>query len=341
MSDQLTPETPPSNEAAPAASGSRASTKPSAAEPGWERAALERIALAAIHEQRAGRRWKIFFRFAFLLLLVLILWRVFDVAGNAVPSSGRHTGLVTLDGEIAAGSQASADNIDSALDSAFEDSDTAGVILEINSPGGSPVQAGMMYNEIRRLRAKYPKKPLYVVVDDMCASGGYYVAAAADKIYVDKASIVGSIGVLMEGFGFNSLMDKLGIERRLHISGENKALFDPFSPETDKARQYAQTMLDQIHQQFIDAVKQGRGTRLKDDPDLFSGLFWSGQQSIQLGLADGYGDAGYVARDVIKAPDVVDYTVKENFADRVAHRFGASLGAGAMKALLSSGVQMQ
>ena len=309
MSDQLTPETPPASEHA----STPYSGKPAAAEPGWERAALERIALAAIHEQRASRRWKIFFRFFFLFLLVLV-WCVFHFSGTGVAAStsGRHTALVTLDGEIAAGGQASADSIDTALESAFEDSGTAGVILEINSPGGSPVQAGMMYNEIRRLRAKYPKIPLYVVVDDLCASGGYYVAAAADKIYVDKASIVGSIGVLMEGFGFNSLMDKLGIERRLHISGENKALFDPFSPETDKAKQYAQTMLDQIHQQFIDAVKQGRGTRLKDDPDLFSGLFWSGAKSVDLGLADGFGDTGYVAREVIKAPDVVDFTVKEN-----------------------------
>lgn len=337
MPDQQTPE-----KTEPALDRTAASQRPGKHDaPGWERDALERIALAAIHEQRAGRRWKIFFRFAFLAVLALIAWRLFDVTGVPVASSTRHTALVTLDGEIAGDTQASADNINSALESAFEDSGTAGVILEIDSPGGSPVQAGMMYNEIRRLRAKYPKKPLYVVVDDMCASGGYYVAAAADKIYVDKASIVGSIGVLMEGFGFNNFMDKLGIERRLHVSGENKALFDPYSPESDKAKQYAQTMLDQIHQQFIDAVKQGRGSRLKDDPDLFSGLFWTGEQSVKLGLADGFGDTGYVAREVIKAPDVVDYTIKENFADRVAHRFGASLGAGAMKALISSGLHME
>jgi len=339
MSDQLTPETPPAVERTPVTPDG----KSTGAAPGWERAALERIALAAIQEQRASRRWKIFFRFAFLLVLAVIAWRLFDANGAVTTpgSSARHSALVTLDGEIMAGGQASADNINTALEAAFEDSGTVGVILEINSPGGSPVQAGMMYNEIRRLRAKYPRKPLYVVVDDLCASGGYYVAAAADKIYVDKASIVGSIGVLMEGFGFNSLMDKLGIERRLHISGENKALFDPFSPESDKAKQYAQTMLDQIHEQFIDAVKQGRGKRLKDDPDLFSGLFWSGQKSVELGLADGFGDTGYVARDVLKAPDVVDFTVKENFADRVAHRFGASLGAAAVKTLISGGVQLQ
>jgi protease-4 len=332
MSDQLTPETPPKAERATIAAG----------EPGWERAALERIALASINEQRAARRWRIFFRFAFLAVLGLIAWGVFNLAGSGnTVTSGRHTALVTLNGEISAGGQASADNINTALDAAFEDTDTVGVVLEINSPGGSPVQAGMIYNEIKRLRAKYPAKPLYVVVDDMCASGGYYVAAAADKIYVDHASIVGSIGVLMDGFGFTGLMDKLGIERRLHTAGENKGLFDPFSPETDAAKQHANDMLAQIHAQFIDAVKRGRGTRLKETPDIFSGLFWTGQQSVDLGLADGFGDTSYVARDVIKAEDLVDYTVKENFADRVAHKFGASIGEAAVHTLLLGGFKLQ
>jgi protease-4 len=333
MSDQLTPETPPKAErAAVAAPG----------EPGWERAALERIALASIHEQRAARRWRIFFRFAFLAVLGVIAWGVFNLGGTGTTAtSGRHTALVTLNGEISSGGQASADNINTALDAAFEDTGTVGVVLEINSPGGSPVQAGMIYNEIKRLRAKYPAKPLYVVVDDMCASGGYYVAAAADKIYVDHASIVGSIGVLMDGFGFTGLMDKLGIERRLYTAGENKGLFDPFSPETDAAKQHANDMLAQIHAQFIDAVKRGRGTRLKETPDIFSGLFWTGQQSVDLGLADGFGDTAYVARDVIKAEDLVDYTVKENFADRVAHKFGASIGEAAVHTLLLGGFKLQ
>jgi protease-4 len=333
MPDQLTPETPSPAESA---------TSKSSTAPGWERAALERIALAAIHEQRAARRWKIFFRFAFLAVLGVIAWGVISL-GNSSGSAtrGRHTALVTLNGEIAAGGQASAENISTALDSAFEDKDTVGVVLEINSPGGSPVQAGMIYSEIHRLRAKYPAKPLYAVVDDMCASGGYYVAAAADKIYVDHASIVGSIGVLMEGFGFTGLMDKLGVERRLHTAGVNKGLFDPFSPETDAAKQHAQEMLDQIHTQFIDAVKRGRGTRLKDSPDVFSGLFWTGQQSVEMGLADGFGDTDSVARDVFKAEDVVDYTVKENIADRVAHKFGASIGDAAMHALLLGGFKLQ
>ncbi len=302
---------------------------------GWERDALERIAMAAINEQRAARRWKIFFRFAFLAVLVLIAWSVFDFSGARVEGGGRHTALVSLDGEISSDTPANAEDINSALDSAFDDDGTAGVILHIDSPGGSPVQAGIINDEIHRLRAKYPAIPLYVVVGDMCASGGYYVAAAADKIYVNKASIVGSIGVLMDGFGFTGLMDKLGVDRRLRTSGENKGFYDPFSPDTPKMDAHAQEMLDQIHQQFIDAVKAGRGQRLKDSPDIFSGLFWTGQKSVELGLADGYGDTDFVAREVIKAPDVVDYTVKQGISDRLAKRFGASVGAGAMHSLIS------
>ncbi len=302
---------------------------------GWEREALERIAMAAITEQRAARRWRIFFRFAFLAVLVLIAWSVFDLSGARVEGGGRHTALVSLDGEISSDTPANAEDINSALDSAFDDDGTAGVILHIDSPGGSPVQASIINDEIHRLRAKYPAIPLYVVVGDMCASGGYYVAAAADKIYVNKASIVGSIGVLMDGFGFTGLMDKLGVERRLRTSGENKGFYDPFSPDTQKMDAHAQEMLDQIHQQFIDAVKAGRGQRLKDSPDIFSGLFWTGQKSVELGLADGYGDTDFVAREVIKAPDVVDYTVKQSISDRVAKRFGASVGAGAVHSLIS------
>lgn len=310
---------------------------PAGAEPGWERAALERIALAAINEQRAARRWRIFFRFAFLVVLLVIAWGVFDFSVDKVSTSGRHTALVTLDGEISSDTSANADDIDSALQDAFEDDGTVAVVLHIDSPGGSPVQAGIINRNIRRLRAAHPSIPLYVVVGDMCASGGYYIAAAADKIYVDKASVVGSIGVLMDGFGFTGLMDKLGIQRRLHTSGENKGFFDPFSPETPQMDAHAQEMLDQIHAQFIDAVKQGRGSRLKETPDIFSGLFWTGEKSVELGLADGFGDTDYVARDVVKAPDIVDYTVKESLSDRVAKKFGASVGAGAIHALIATG----
>jgi protease IV len=299
----------------------------------WEREALERIALAAIREQRAARRWRIFFRFVWLGIIAVVAISAFTFTGDRAAKAGKHTALVDLQGEISSNGDASADNIDGALQAAFEDDNTAGVILRINSPGGSPVQAGIMFNDIRRLRAKYPKTPLYVVVDDMCASGGYYVAAAADKIYVDKASIVGSIGVLMDSFGFTGLMDKLGIQRRLHTSGANKGAFDPFSPETPTMNAHAQDMLDQIHTQFIDAVKLGRGKRLKDDPDLFTGMFWTGAKSVDLGLADGFGDANYVAREVIKQPDIVDYTQKESISERVVKRFGASIGDAAVRAM--------
>ena len=217
--------------------------------------------------------------------------------------------------------------------SAFEDKGTAGVILRINSPGGSPVQSGIINDEIRRLRGKYPDIPLYVVVEDVCASGGYYVAAAADKIFVDKASLVGSIGVLMDGFGFTGTMDKLGVERRLLTAGENKGFLDPFSPQDPKQKLMAQTMLGEIHKQFIDVVKKGRGQRLKETPDMFSGLVWTGARSIELGLADDFGTVSSVARDVIKAEKVMDYTQKENIAERFAKRFGADMVQGAVKAL--------
>ncbi|MFJ5382100.1 S49 family peptidase [Cupriavidus sp. CER94] len=302
---------------------------------GWERDVLEKVLMASLREQRAARRWKIFFRLVGLGILVLILFAVIDFKGESLTStSGRHTAMVTLEGEIAAGTPASAESINASLQAAFADTTAAGVILKINSPGGSPVQAGIINDEIHRLRKIYPDKPFYVVVEEICASGGYYVAAAADKIYVDKASIVGSIGVLMDGFGFTGLMDKLGVQRRLYTSGANKGMLDPFSPEVPRQKAFAESMLKQIHQQFIDVVKQGRGDRLKSDPDLFSGLFWSGERAVELGLADGLGSADYVARDLFKAEDIVDYTVKENIAERVAKRFGAAVGSAAMKMML-------
>ncbi|MEX3958096.1 S49 family peptidase [Trinickia sp. EG282A] len=323
--------------------GSRPAPPPSASpggEANWERAALERIALAAIKEQRAARRWRIFFRFAFLIVLLVIVFRVFHASSDKVTAAGRHTALVTLDGEIAPDTNANADDIDTALRRAFEDSDTAGIVLKIDSPGGSPVQASMINAEIRRLRARYPSKPLYVVVGDMCASGGYYIAVAADKIYVNKASIVGSIGVLMDGFGFTGLMDKLGIQRRLHTSGANKGYYDPFSPETPAMDAHAQQLLDDIHQQFISAVREGRGKRLHETPDIFSGLFWTGEKSVELGLADGFGDTRYVAREVIKAPRIVDYTVKESLSDRLARKFGTAVGSAAVKSLVFDGLKL-
>ncbi|HET7776834.1 MAG TPA: S49 family peptidase [Azospira sp.] len=261
----------------------------------------------------------------------------FDWGDTEKLADGRHTALVQLKGVIEAGGEASADKINAALRSAFEDKGTAGVILRINSPGGSPVQSGIINDEIRRLRSKYPDIPLYVVVEDVCASGGYYVAAAADRIYVDKASLVGSIGVLMDGFGFTSAMDKLGVERRLLTAGENKGFLDPFSPQDPKQKQMAQTMLAEIHKQFIDVVKKGRGQRLKETSDMFSGLVWTGARSIELGLADDFGTVNSVARDVLKAEKVLDYTQKENIAERFAKRFGADMVQGAVKALGQAG----
>lgn len=302
---------------------------------GWERDVLEKVLMATLREQRAVRRWRIFFRLVALGILIVALLTLFK-PDTSLTTAGRHTAMVTLEGEIAAGTPASAESINAALQAAFADTGAAGVILKINSPGGSPVQAGIINDEIHRLRKLYPGKPFYVVVEEICASGGYYVAAAADKIYVDKASIVGSIGVLMDGFGFTGLMNKLGVERRLYTSGSNKGMLDPFSPQVPKQKEYAESMLKQIHQQFINVVKEGRGDRLKNDPDLFSGLFWSGERSVELGLADGLGSADYVARDLFKAADIVDYTVKENIAERVAKRFGAAVGGAAMKTMLWS-----
>lgn len=294
-------------------------------DPNWERKVLERLAFESLAEQRRRRRWGIFFKsLAFIYLGVLLFYAV-DWNGPAerLAEGNRHTALVQLTGVIRADGDASAEHVISALQVAFQDGGTAGVILRINSPGGSPVQAGLINDEIRRLRAKHPEIPLYVVVEDICASGGYYVAAAADKIYVDKASIVGSIGVLIDGFGFTGTMEKLGVERRLLTAGENKGFLDPFSPQNPTQKAHAQIMLDQIHQQFIEVVRNGRGKRLKETPDMFSGLMWTGAKSIELGLADGYGSVDSIARDVIKAEDIRDYTEKANLAERLAKRIGA------------------
>jgi protease-4 len=290
----------------------------------WERQVLEKLALAAIQEQRRSRQWGILFKTLGFLYLFFLFFLVAGWFGGDGVSIKEHTALVDLQGVIAS-DQASADSVISSLQGAFEDKKTKGVVLRINSPGGSPVQAGQIHDEIRRLRAKYPEIPLYVVVDDICASGGYYVAAAADRIFVDKASIVGSIGVLMDGFGFTQTMQKLGVERRLLTAGENKGFLDPFSPVDPKQEAYAKQMLEEIHGQFINVVKQGRGKRLKETPEMFSGLVWSGEKSIQLGLADGYGSLESVARDVIKAEEIVDFTQREGLAERLAGRLGATM----------------
>jgi len=300
--------------------------------PGWERAVLEKLVFSALEEQRAVRRWKIFSRLSWLGLALLLVWLVSGWGDSVKTPTLRHTAVVEIQGEIASGAEASAELVLPSIRAAFEDHGAQAIVLLINSPGGSPVQAGIINDEIRRLKALY-NKPVYAVVEEACASAAYYIAVAADRIYVDKASIVGSIGVLMDGFGFTGLMDKLGVERRLMTAGENKGFLDPFSPQTEKQRAFAQAMLDQIHKQFIDVVKTGRGKRLKETPDMFSGLFWTGQQAVELGLADHLGNLDYVAREVVKAEDIVDYTRHENMAERLIKRFGAAIGAGAVQAV--------
>ena len=300
--------------------------------PGWERATLEKLAFASLDEQKARRRWKTFVWLAWLAFFVFLAWTAMGRSGVAKDFTTPHTAVVEIKGEIASGAEASADLINASMRAAFEDEGAKAVVLLINSPGGSPVQAGIINDEIKRLKAKH-NKPVYVVVEETCASAAYYIAVAADKIFVDKASIVGSIGVLMDGFGFTGLMDKLGVERRLMTAGDNKGFLDPFSPQTEKQRAFAQTMLDQIHQQFIGAVKAGRGKRLKETPEMFSGLFWSGQQAVDLGLADQFGNLDYVAREVVKAEDIIDYTRRDNVAERLAKRFGAAIGEGSVRAL--------
>jgi protease-4 len=295
------------------------------AEVEWDKQLIETLAGAALKEQRRARRWGIFFKlltFAYLTILILL---VIDWRGPDGLASGKHTALVDVVGVIDAKGDSSADRITEALQNAFKNKNTQGVILRVNSPGGSPVQAGIIYDEIRRLRGIYPNIPMYAVVEDICASGGYYIAAAADKIYVDKASIVGSIGVIMDGWGFTGTMEKLGVERRALTSGENKAFLDPFSPVDEKQKRHAQSMLDDIHKQFIDVVKKGRGKRLKETPDIFSGLLWTGDRSVELGLADGLGSVDYVAREVIKAENIFDFTKKQDITERFARRFGATM----------------
>ena len=321
---------PPSN--APSA-GAPASTvvRPEGA-PGWERGTMEKLLFATIEEQKAQRRWRTFVRLAWLAFFIFLIWSLTYRGTSGADKTTPHTAVVEIDGEIGPKSEASAEFIVAAAKAAFEDEGAQGVVLLINSPGGSPVQAGIINDELRRLKARY-KKPLYAVVEESCASAAYYIAVSADRIFVDKASMVGSIGVLMEGFGFVGLMDKLGVERRLLTAGENKGFLDPFSPQTERHKEHAQQMLNVVHRQFIEVVRAGRGKRLKETPELFSGLFWTGQQAIDLGLADQLGNLDYVAREVIKAEELVDYTRHENVAEKLAKRFGAAIGEGAVKAL--------
>ncbi|WP_253262021.1 S49 family peptidase [Ramlibacter montanisoli] len=301
--------------------------------PGWERATMEKLLFATLEEQRLRRRWRTFVRLAWLAFFIFLVWALTSRGSVGTDKLAPHTAVVEIKGEIDSGNESSAEFVIAAAKAAFEDPSAQGVVLLINSPGGSPVQAGIINDELRRLKAKH-KKPLYAVVEESCASAAYYIAVSADRIFVDKASIVGSIGVLMEGWGFTGLMEKIGVERRLLTAGENKGFLDPFSPQTERHRLHAQQMLDVVHKQFIEVVKTGRGKRLKADmPELFSGLFWTGQQAVELGLADQIGNLDFVAREVVKAEELVDYTRHENIGQKLAKRFGAAIGEGAVKAL--------
>ena len=293
----------------------------------WERKVLEKLAFEALAEQKRRRRWGIFFKLLTFAYVGAIIWLFsgWGEADEAVDAGQGYAALVSVEGIIDAGSEAAADQVIAALQGAYDDRGVKGVIVRINSPGGSPVQAGMINDEIGRLRATRPELPIVAVVEDICASGGYYVAAATDRIFVDKASLVGSIGVLMDGFGFTGAMDKFGVERRLLSAGTNKGFLDPFSPQQESHLEHARALLADIHGQFIGVVRKGRGERLKETPELFSGLVWTGARSIELGLADGYGTVASVARDVFQVEDVRDFTPKRNFAERFAQRFGADM----------------
>jgi len=296
--------------------------------PEWERTTLRELLFEQIREQRSARRWSMTFRFLIVAYLFAVLFYA-QPKGFAWPGAvGKpHTALVEIEGVIAPEFEANADAVVTGLRAAFEDANTRGVIVRINSPGGSPVQSGHINDEILRLREKHPDIPVYAVLSDICASGGYYIAVAADQIWADKATIVGSIGVRMDGFGFVDALGKLGVERRLYTAGENKAFLDPFLPENPAEVAHVDGLLDAIHQQFINTVKRGRGERLKDDPRLFSGLFWTGEQGLELGLVDGLGSASHVARELIGAEDIVDFTPRRTFFEE----FGAAFGTAAMR----------
>lgn len=294
----------------------------------WQQDVMTKLVFASLNEQRRARRWNAFFKALFAGYLFLVLFMVMFPGGGDGRQKltvGKHTALIEVSGVISADSEASADHIVTGLRNAFEDKDTAGVILRINSPGGSPVQAGYINDEIKRLRKKHPDIKVYAVIVDICASGGYYIASAADEIYADKASLVGSIGVIMNGFGFVEAMDKLGVERRLYTAGENKGFLDPFSPQRSEEVAHVNSLLKSIHKQFIDVVKEGRGDKLKQNDKLFSGLIWTGEQSVELGLADGLGNSSYVAREIIKAETIVNFTPRPNFLEKFADRFGVAV----------------
>ena len=293
----------------------------------WEKQAIEKIALASLGEQRSSRRWGVFFKIIGLIYLGWVLFFVLSSTNKSTLASGDFTALIRLNGEIGVDSEISAIDVKSSLKEVYESPGTKALILAINSPGGSPVQSGIINDEILRYKALNPQIPVYAVIEDICASGGYYIAVAADKIFVDKASIVGSIGVLMNGFGFDRAINNLGIERRLITSGKNKAILDPFLPVDPKQKDFMQKLLNEVHEQFIKVVKRGRGNKLVNNSDIFSGLFWSGESAIKLGLADSFGNVDLVAREIVKYEKIVDFTIESSFSDRFAKKLGAGIGS--------------
>lgn len=294
---------------------------------GWERAAIEKLAFAAVTEQRRARRWGIFFKsLMFVYLAVVLGIGMYPTFKQSIASdSGEgHTAVINISGVIAEGKEANADSIIQSLRSAVKDEDTKGIILHVNSPGGSPVQSSYVFNEIRKIKSEHPDLPIYAVASDICASGCYFIVAAADKIFVNPSSLVGSIGVIMDGFGFVDTMKILGVERRLVTAGAHKALMDPFSPANSDEKKYMEQLLAQVHQQFISAVKEGRGDRLKINEDTFSGLVWTGEEGVKIGLVDGFGNDDSVATDIIGAQKRVNFTIQERLIDRLAGKMGAS-----------------
>lgn len=303
--------------------------------PAWERETLEKVLLATVQEQRRARLWSYAFKGALLIYLIVVAAVALRPSGGLMghSDSKEHTAVIDVAGTIAEGNPTDADTLIEGLRDAVKDKGTQGILLRMNSPGGSPVQSAYVYEEIRRIKKENPKLPIYAVVSDLCASGCYYIAAAADKIFVHPTSVVGSIGVIMNGFGFVDTMQRLGVERRLLTAGEHKALFDPFSPVNEVEKQHLLGVINNVHQQFIAAVKQGRGDRLKETPDMFSGLIWTGDEAIKLGLVDAVGDARSVAKDVIGEKETVNFTPRERLIDRISHRLGASLGSAVQSAI--------
>ncbi len=331
MNEEHNEHRPPAESGSPDGPGSKA----------WQHDLINRLAFASLVEQRRSRRWSLVFKFSVLLYLLVVTIIYLPLSLFDSPKSEKHTALVNVRGLISDQTDASADRVVTGLRAAFKHKNTAGVIIRINSPGGSPVQAGYINDEIRRLREKHPEIPLYAVITDVCASGGYYVAAAADKIYASKSSLVGSIGVLMNGFGFVETMNKLGVERRLMTAGEHKGFLDPFSPQNPQEVSHVQTLLGQINAQFIDVVKRGRGDRLKNDAELFSGLVWTGEEGVALGLVDALGSSGYVAREVIGAEEIVDFTASRGFLEKLANRFVSSFGGAIVNRFELEGWQLR